>query len=131
MWRVASTWGTIHLMDSGHDRCLWVEHVMAYYLERDTTDGPYVRARCHPERDGQIYTELFEIGEPVHLETIPLNSSSYEENQIFWIKAFIEHNSEARCYVALIKGACHGEHGVPLRELVKVPAMLRLALESR
>jgi hypothetical protein len=106
-----------------------VELVMAYFLERDTEDGPFLRARLMHERFGQSWPEIFEIGEPIHLHTFRV--SGHEKDKVWWIKGFIESNGGAKALVTGVRGGCPGELGIPIRELEKVPAMLRLALESQ
>ncbi len=110
-----------------------VEQVMAYYLERVVEDGPLVRARVIRERDGLSYAEIFEIGEPVHLRTIRLCPKVDEwpkaqEDKIWWIQGFSHAQGVASVYVATKRGAELGDYTIPINELVKVPAMLRIAL---
>lgn len=106
---------------------------MAYFLERDTEDGPYTRARVtRNEPNGLILEDdLFEVGEPVHLTFFGIDIGNYEENQVFWITGFREHRGESRAFLATKRCGTPGELGVPVRELEKTPAMLRLALEAQ
>jgi len=107
-----------------------------HYLERDTEDGPYIRARLDVERNGLTYTEIFEIEEPVHLRTIRLcpkvdeckNAPKVQEDEIWWIKGFSHAQGVASVYVATKRGGELGDYTIPVNELVKVPAMLRIAL---
>ncbi len=100
---------------------------MAYFLERDTVDGPYMRASVRHERDGLIYEEVFEIGEPVHLDSL----FGSGDTQILWIRQILDYRGQAKVMVTTEPTDHVGEFPVPVQQLVKVPAMLRLALESQ
>lgn len=105
-----------------------------HYLERIVEDGPYIRARVIVERDGLSYAEIFEIKEPVYLKTtlrnhVDLGDPNIEENEIWWIQGFGEAWGESRVFVSMDRHGSPAEYGIPVKELVKVPAMLRIALE--
>ena len=102
-----------------------VEEVMSvHYLERIEEGGQFVRARVMVERNGLSYAEIFEIGEPVHLNSIGIKvaDESYLE-RVYWIQGFSEAWGRAKVMVTRGRGGGPGEHAIPIRELVKVPAI--------
>lgn len=106
-----------------------VEQIMAYFLEKDIESGPYTRARVNRERDGLIYEEVFEVGEPVHLQSVYTNADDCE--QIWWIRRFSHEQGVAQVFITRKQYGPIPDYSAPVPALVKLPAMLRLALESR
>jgi hypothetical protein len=100
-----------------------------HYLERTTEGGPFVRVRVIQSRDGLAFAEIFELGEPVHLKSIRPGRGVLSGEKIWWIQGFGEVRGQSKVFVTEDRIGTPGELGVPVRELEKLPAMLRIALE--
>jgi hypothetical protein len=117
-------------IDAPAGRGMRVEQVMAYFLERDTEDGPFLRARLDVGRDGLLREEIFEVGEPVHLKPVYANTGS-PEDQVWWIRRFSEGQGVSQVFITRGPHDVLSDYAAPVPALEKLPAMLRLALEAQ
>ena len=69
--------------------------------------------------------EAFEIGEPIHLRTV----ETMFDTQIWWIRGFSHEQGVAGVYVSTKRHGELGDYTIPVGELVKLPAMVRIAVE--
>lgn len=91
--------------------------VRVYEVGRDPFDGPF---------------EEFRLGEPVHLKTIRLRRAGSKlvspEDKVWWIQELVEIDGEGKVNVSERRNQ-PGSTFVPVSELEKLPAMVRLAVE--
>lgn len=105
-----------------------IENHGRYVLEAEAEGGAWTSVVVYP--NGGAAKERFEIGEPVYLKSIRIKTSNYDVNKVWWIQGFDHARGEAKVFITTMRGGCPGELGIPLGELEKLPAMLRIAVEA-
>ena len=81
----------------------------------------------HVLRDDATEFEVFELGEPIHLSGVVVGDNP---DRVWWITRFAEQNGRAEIIVNFTRYGGHGDSRVRVSQIQKLPAMLRLAVES-